>query len=86
MIISDYISTIHEIQGIVMFVQIPSVLNEMIHFKVLSPVYIVLLVVSDRPVVEHALLEDEANENLREILNRLARKTQLRVHFCKELS
>ena len=52
----------------VMFVQIPSILNEMVHFQVLSPVHKVLIIVSDSPVIEHTLLEDETDKSLREIL------------------
>jgi len=67
-------------------VQIPSVLYELVHFQVVSPVVKVLLVAFDEPVFVHALLEDEADESLLEILYHLGGKTHLWVYLCKNLS
>jgi hypothetical protein len=59
---------IYIVQGIVIFVKIKSVLQEMVHYQVVSPVLKVLLVVSDTPVFKQTLLEDVAVEDLLEIL------------------
>jgi len=67
-------------------VQIPSVLYELVHFQVVSPVVKVLLVAFDEPVFVHTLLEDKADESLLEILYHLGRKTHLWVYLCKNLS
>lgn len=57
----------------IIFMQVPRTLHEMVHLQRIRPALEVLIIVFDMPIVEGALLEKVANENLRKVLNRLGR-------------
>ena len=69
-----------------MFVQVPSTLDKVIHFQILSPLFEVLMVVLNGPVIIDAFLKNKAIEDFCEVLNGLDRQTELRVDFGNKLN